>query len=376
MPGRPLFFATAMPLGASSTGLLVESHEGPADQDGRQSGPSGSSGACDVYAQASVLGLYDPDRSQALAQEGEIRSWGAFLGASAASRRRRKPSREPGCVFSRETVTSPTLAGPDQGDAGGVSRRQVASVGAGRRALGGGRRATGIRAARQHHITISAAPMWSCRSTRISLSSGPGSLRYARAILRAPARARRSDGDEPAVRGRADADSHGNQGRSSSAVARGRSGAVRLEPGRGAGRRHRRPQGRAERRRSTNGSVRSRGTSSGIGRQPGHRRRAAEPRGPCTGAQHERRAGQRGQDGSVHRAGRSQSRGPGGLAVRSGQGSGCRRGGPAADSGRQSGLQRAGRAGLPRPAEESHAARPPEPARRRDFRALPLAPAR
>jgi molybdopterin-containing oxidoreductase family iron-sulfur binding subunit len=109
VPGRPLFFATAMPLGASSTGLLVESHEGrPTKAEGNPDHPS--LGACDVYAQASVLGLYDPDRSQALTLEGEIRSWGAFLGAIQQAISKQKAKRGAGLRILTETVTSPTLA--------------------------------------------------------------------------------------------------------------------------------------------------------------------------------------------------------------------------------------------------------------------------
>ncbi len=109
VPGRPLFFATAMPLGASSTGLLVESHEGrPTKIEGNPDHPS--LGACDVYAQASVLGLYDPDRSQALAEEGEIRSWGAFLGSIQQAVALQKAKQGAGLRILTETVTSPTLA--------------------------------------------------------------------------------------------------------------------------------------------------------------------------------------------------------------------------------------------------------------------------
>jgi len=110
VPGRPLFFATAMPLGAGSTGLLVESHEGrPTKVEGNPDHPA-SLGACDVYAQASVLGLYDPDRSQALTLEGEIRSWGAFLGAIQQAITQQKAKRGAGLRILTETVTSPTLA--------------------------------------------------------------------------------------------------------------------------------------------------------------------------------------------------------------------------------------------------------------------------
>ncbi|HVS34412.1 MAG TPA: TAT-variant-translocated molybdopterin oxidoreductase [Gemmataceae bacterium] len=63
-PGIPQFYATAMPLAGTAIGLLVESHEGrPTKVEGNPDHPA-SQGATDVFAQASVLGLYDPDRSQ------------------------------------------------------------------------------------------------------------------------------------------------------------------------------------------------------------------------------------------------------------------------------------------------------------------------
>src|SRR6195256_1932999 len=80
IPGKPLFFATAMPLSGVATGLLVESHMGrPTKIEGNPSHP-GSLGAADVFSPASILSLYDPDRSQTITHFGEITSWSAFLG--------------------------------------------------------------------------------------------------------------------------------------------------------------------------------------------------------------------------------------------------------------------------------------------------------
>ena len=63
VPGKPLFYATSMTLSGFATGLLVESHEGrPTKVEGNPSHPA-SLGATDSFAQAAVLGLYDPDRS-------------------------------------------------------------------------------------------------------------------------------------------------------------------------------------------------------------------------------------------------------------------------------------------------------------------------
>lgn len=62
--GKPQFYATAMPFGADAVGVLVESHEGrPTNIQGNPDHPS-SMGAVDSFVQASVLNLYDPDRSQ------------------------------------------------------------------------------------------------------------------------------------------------------------------------------------------------------------------------------------------------------------------------------------------------------------------------
>src|SRR5215212_12173451 len=73
VPGKPLFYATAMPFAGSGAGLLVESHEGrPTKIEGNPEHPS-SRGATDLFAQASILGLYDPDRSHNITNLGDIR---------------------------------------------------------------------------------------------------------------------------------------------------------------------------------------------------------------------------------------------------------------------------------------------------------------
>jgi MoCo/4Fe-4S cofactor protein with predicted Tat translocation signal len=110
IPGKPLFFATAMPLGGVATGLLVESHEGrPTKIEGNPLHP-GSLGATDIFAQAAVLGLYDPDRSQTLTNVGEIRPWPAFLGAIRAALTAQHALNGAGLRLLTECVNSPTLA--------------------------------------------------------------------------------------------------------------------------------------------------------------------------------------------------------------------------------------------------------------------------
>jgi MoCo/4Fe-4S cofactor protein with predicted Tat translocation signal len=110
VPGRPLYFATAMTLAGYATPVLVESHEGrPTKVEGNPGHPL-NRGTADAFAQASVLGLYDPDRSQALTFRGEIRPWGAFLGAVKAAVDAKRAQGGEGIRVLTGSVTSPTLA--------------------------------------------------------------------------------------------------------------------------------------------------------------------------------------------------------------------------------------------------------------------------
>jgi molybdopterin-containing oxidoreductase family iron-sulfur binding subunit len=110
IPGKPQFYATAMPFGADAVGVLVESHEGrPTHVAGNPDHPS-SVGGTDVITQASVLNLYDPDRAQTVTSLGEIRTWSDFLLAM------QKPVVDAKALGGTPfriltgTVTSPTLA--------------------------------------------------------------------------------------------------------------------------------------------------------------------------------------------------------------------------------------------------------------------------
>ena len=108
IPGKPLFYATSMTQQGVATGLLVESHMGrPTKIEGNPEHP-GSLGGTDLFLQASVLGLYDPNRSQTVLHAGRLSSWDAFV-AEMGDRRAALSPRGTGLRILTETVTSPTL---------------------------------------------------------------------------------------------------------------------------------------------------------------------------------------------------------------------------------------------------------------------------
>ena len=74
IPGRPLFYATAFTLGGYASPLLVESHlYRPTKIEGNDQHPA-SLGGTDVFAQSSILGMYDPDRSETVTYLGDVRT--------------------------------------------------------------------------------------------------------------------------------------------------------------------------------------------------------------------------------------------------------------------------------------------------------------
>jgi molybdopterin-containing oxidoreductase family iron-sulfur binding subunit len=110
VPGRPLFFATAYPFGGVATPVLIESHEGhPTKVEGNPQHPA-SLGGSDIFAQAAILGLYDPDRLQTVVYRGEVRGWSDFVTAIKGHLNAQKGPRGAGLRFLTETITSPSIA--------------------------------------------------------------------------------------------------------------------------------------------------------------------------------------------------------------------------------------------------------------------------
>src|SRR6202167_1853146 len=110
VPGRPMFYATAFTLGGYASPILVESHMfRPTKVEGNPQHPA-SLGGTDVYAQASILDLYDPDRAQDITYLGDVRSWNAFTEAVRGPLGVEKKIAGAGVRILTQTVSSPTLA--------------------------------------------------------------------------------------------------------------------------------------------------------------------------------------------------------------------------------------------------------------------------
>jgi molybdopterin-containing oxidoreductase family iron-sulfur binding subunit len=106
--GKPMFFATAHPFPTGAIPVLVKSDAfRPIKLEGNPEHPM-SKGKSDAFTQASLLDLYDPDRSQHPRFRGEQSDFGAFQQSFAKAVAETKTGE--GVVFLSETITSPTLA--------------------------------------------------------------------------------------------------------------------------------------------------------------------------------------------------------------------------------------------------------------------------
>jgi MoCo/4Fe-4S cofactor protein with predicted Tat translocation signal len=106
--GKPMYFATAYPFPTGAIPVLVKSDSfRPIKVDGNPEHPM-TKGKSDVFTQATLLDLYDPDRSQHVLHRGQVSSWGEFQQAFATAAK--KTSGGQGIYFLSETITSPTLA--------------------------------------------------------------------------------------------------------------------------------------------------------------------------------------------------------------------------------------------------------------------------
>jgi molybdopterin-containing oxidoreductase family iron-sulfur binding subunit len=124
IPGKPLYYATAMTHDGAGIGLLVESQMGrptkiegnplhPAVPEIMATAPAAGRirfGATDAFSQASILSLYDPDRSQTVLRDGQIDSWESLVAALQTRLNEARQNGGRGLRLLTGTVVSPTLA--------------------------------------------------------------------------------------------------------------------------------------------------------------------------------------------------------------------------------------------------------------------------
>lgn len=107
-PGVPNLFATAFSLAGFGVGVLARSNEGrPTKIEGNPDHP-GNKGGTDIFAQASILGMYDPDRSKQVTKGGFPAT---YEDAVQATREKLAATGDGGKLrILTGTVTSPSLA--------------------------------------------------------------------------------------------------------------------------------------------------------------------------------------------------------------------------------------------------------------------------
>jgi molybdopterin-containing oxidoreductase family iron-sulfur binding subunit len=107
--GKGLYFATSFVLAGRVTGVLAETHEGrPTKMEGNPNHPN-SRGATDLFAQASILDLYDPDRSRNFLHNGKVASREEFLEFASSLSKQLRGAKGEGLAVLSEDYASPVI---------------------------------------------------------------------------------------------------------------------------------------------------------------------------------------------------------------------------------------------------------------------------
>jgi len=117
VPGKPIYYATAMNVGGAVQGLLVESQDGrPTKIEGNPSHPNNNPligkgskhGGVNAWAQAEVYRLYDPDRAQQPTRQGAEVSWDDATGFLSALSDALLATKGAGTAILTDQLPSPT----------------------------------------------------------------------------------------------------------------------------------------------------------------------------------------------------------------------------------------------------------------------------
>ena len=353
VPGKPLFYATAMPFAGAGMGLLVESHEGRPDQDRGQPGSP-----VEPRRHRHLRAGVDPRplRSRPLARRSPTSARSSRSAPSSCAMRSvlaaQQSKQGAGLRILTETVASPTLAAQIDELLARLPAGEVGAVGAVRRPQRPRGQPPGVRRVRRRRSTRSTRPTSSCRSTPTSCAPAPPGLRHARAF----ASRRRAEGDR-AQRNRLYAvestpTNTGSQApttacRSRRRRSRGSRGplAAQLDVPASPARRCRADAARR-------GSARCRGSAGRARHEPGGRRRRRSRRRCTRSCTRSTRRSATSAPRSTTRRRRKRARQPARRPARAGRRDERRHGGLPADPRRQPGLHRAGRSEVRRRARQ------------------------
>ena len=113
IPGKPEYFATSIEVGGMPRHLVATCYDGrPIKLEGNPDHPF-SLGATDAFSQASILGLYDPDRSDSLRERSDGkafgRSWSDFENCLAAILTKLRETQGKGLAILAEPSSSVTV---------------------------------------------------------------------------------------------------------------------------------------------------------------------------------------------------------------------------------------------------------------------------